>query len=207
LQQEWKRKPSLSSANALVAETERVPKEAVSRTHVSPARLRGDKLEPIVELFPEELGLDVDSQHFRETPARVALSYRGFTRGLSVRPQDILKTFRSPAHELVVVWRETRFLTEREQAAPAWTEAVTKIGQDYVPDEVDPVSRQYFDQKKLVDPTLSHHRDRRLEQAGDQLPNHPRQFNQRVEPRGNSKGIYLSDAQKARKGKIANSGR
>ena len=96
-------KPSLISANALVAEVERVPEEVISQMQVSPTRLRSDKLEPIVKLLLEELGVDVDSQHFRETPARVARFYREFTRGLSARPQDILKTFRSPAHELVVV--------------------------------------------------------------------------------------------------------
>jgi len=56
-----------------------------------------------VKSLLEELGLDVDSQHFRETPARVARFYREFTQGLTVKSQDILKTFNSPAHELVVV--------------------------------------------------------------------------------------------------------
>ncbi|MGH9738806.1 MAG: GTP cyclohydrolase I [Candidatus Acidiferrales bacterium] len=71
--------------------------------HVSTTSVRGDKLEPIVKLLLAELGVDVNNQHFRETPARVARFYREFTRGLSVKPQDILKTFDSPAHELVVV--------------------------------------------------------------------------------------------------------
>lgn len=96
-------KPSLSSANAMVGEIERVPEGTVSGMHVSTARVRNDKLERIVKLLLEELGVDVNDQHFRETPARVAQFYREFTRGLSVRPQDILKTFDSPAHEMVVV--------------------------------------------------------------------------------------------------------
>ena len=96
-------KPSLSSANALATEIESVPQGTVSGIRVSVARVRDDKLERIVQLFLEELGVDVNNQHFRETPARVARFYREFTRGLSVRPQDILKTFDSPAHELVVV--------------------------------------------------------------------------------------------------------
>lgn len=96
-------KPSLSCANTLVAQIERVPEEAIPGMQISPERPPGDKLEPIVKLLLEELGVGVESQHFRETPARVARFYREFTRGLSVRPQDILKTFRSPAQELVVV--------------------------------------------------------------------------------------------------------
>jgi AhpD family alkylhydroperoxidase len=33
-------------------------------------------------------------------------------------------------------WREAPFYTERERAALAWTEAVTQVAQDHVPDEV-----------------------------------------------------------------------
>jgi AhpD family alkylhydroperoxidase len=36
----------------------------------------------------------------------------------------------------VPVWRETPFFTERERAALAWTEAVTLVGKNHVPDEV-----------------------------------------------------------------------
>src|ERR1700737_283381 len=36
----------------------------------------------------------------------------------------------------VVVWRETPFFTDRERAALEWTEAVTLISQDHVPDAV-----------------------------------------------------------------------
>jgi GTP cyclohydrolase I len=70
---------------------------------VTPAGLRSDKLVPIVKLLLEELGVDVGSQHFRETPARVARFYREFTQGFGVIPQVILKNFRSPARELVVI--------------------------------------------------------------------------------------------------------
>ena len=36
----------------------------------------------------------------------------------------------------VVVWREAPFFTERERAALAWTEAVTLVSHDQVPDGV-----------------------------------------------------------------------
>jgi GTP cyclohydrolase IA len=67
------------------------------------ALAQGDRLAAIVRLLLLELGVDVDSQHFRETPARVARFYREFTRGFSAKPETILKTFRSQAHELVVI--------------------------------------------------------------------------------------------------------
>src|SRR3954465_11849985 len=36
----------------------------------------------------------------------------------------------------VVVWHDTPFFSERERAALEWTEAVTLLSQDHVPDDV-----------------------------------------------------------------------
>lgn len=52
-------------------------------------------------------------------------------------------------------WAETSFYTERERAALAWTEAVTLIGENHVPDEVYQSARQQFSEKELVDLTLA----------------------------------------------------
>src|SRR5574337_445908 len=41
-------------------------------------------------------------------------------------------------------WRETPFFTERERAALAWTEAVTLIADNHVPDEVYKLARESF---------------------------------------------------------------
>lgn len=62
-----------------------------------------DRLENIVRLLLQELGLDVDDQHLRETPRRVARFYREFTQGYGAKPATILKTFKSKSAELVVV--------------------------------------------------------------------------------------------------------
>lgn len=61
------------------------------------------RLEEIIRLLLVELGVNVNSEHFRDTPARVARVYQDFTRGYAARPQDILKTFRSKTDGLVVV--------------------------------------------------------------------------------------------------------
>jgi alkylhydroperoxidase family enzyme len=45
--------------------------------------------------------------------------------------------------------------TDRERAALAWTEAVTLIGKDHVPDEVFELARSQFSEKELVDLTLA----------------------------------------------------
>ena len=51
------------------------------------------------------------------------------------------------------VWCEAPFFTPRERAALAWTEAVTKVGSDHVPDEVYRLAREHFDERQLGDLT------------------------------------------------------
>lgn len=55
----------------------------------------------------------------------------------------------------LVAWEETPFFTERERAALAWTEAVTKIGEGHVPDSVYEDAHRHFNEKELVDLTLA----------------------------------------------------
>ncbi len=52
-------------------------------------------------------------------------------------------------------WREAPFYSERERAALAWTEAVTKISENHVPDDVYENARAQFSDKELVDLTLA----------------------------------------------------
>ena len=52
-------------------------------------------------------------------------------------------------------WRETPYYSARERAALEWTEAVTEIGRDHVPDEVFERARQYFSERELIDLTLA----------------------------------------------------
>jgi AhpD family alkylhydroperoxidase len=55
----------------------------------------------------------------------------------------------------VSLWREAPFYTERERAALAWTEAVTLVSIDHVPDDVYETARQHFDEKALIDLTAA----------------------------------------------------
>jgi AhpD family alkylhydroperoxidase len=54
----------------------------------------------------------------------------------------------------VVVWRETPFFTDRERAALEWTEAVTLISRDHVPDAVWEAVKPHFSDEEMVDLTL-----------------------------------------------------
>src|SRR4051812_42125396 len=55
----------------------------------------------------------------------------------------------------VSVWREAPFFTAREWATLAWTEAVTKVNVDQVPDEVYRLAREHFEERELVDLTMA----------------------------------------------------
>ena len=52
-------------------------------------------------------------------------------------------------------WREPPFYTQRERAALAWTEAVTLIAENHVPDELYEQVRQHFSEEELVNLTLA----------------------------------------------------
>lgn len=52
-------------------------------------------------------------------------------------------------------WREAPFYTERERAALEWTEALTLVSQNHVPDEVFEIARRHFSEKEIVDLTLA----------------------------------------------------
>ena len=52
-------------------------------------------------------------------------------------------------------WRETPFFTDRERAALAWAEAVTKLNDGHVPDEIYEEARKHFSEEELVDLTLA----------------------------------------------------
>ncbi len=52
-------------------------------------------------------------------------------------------------------WRETPFFTLREQAALAWTEAITLIADGHAPDDVYEEVRKQFSEEELVNLTLA----------------------------------------------------
>ncbi|MCO6495742.1 MAG: carboxymuconolactone decarboxylase family protein [Bacteroidetes bacterium] len=51
-------------------------------------------------------------------------------------------------------WRETNFYTERERAALEWTESVTLISQNHVPDSIYNSVKKHFTDKEMVALTM-----------------------------------------------------
>jgi len=52
-------------------------------------------------------------------------------------------------------WRESPLYTDRERAALAWTEAVTKLEKKNVPDDVYEEALRQFSEEELVDLTIA----------------------------------------------------
>ena len=53
----------------------------------------------------------------------------------------------------VAAWRETPFFSDRERAALAWTEALTLVAHDHVPDAVWEAVRPHFTDVELMELT------------------------------------------------------
>src|SRR5512139_837161 len=56
---------------------------------------------------------------------------------------------------LLNAWREAPFYCERERAALAWTEALTLVADNHVPDELYNEVRQHFSEDELVNLSLA----------------------------------------------------
>lgn len=52
-------------------------------------------------------------------------------------------------------WHEAPFYSERERAALAWTEAVTRVADTHVPDAVHEHVAHHFNEQELLDLTLA----------------------------------------------------
>ncbi len=55
----------------------------------------------------------------------------------------------------MAAWHEAPFFTERERAALAWTETVTRVSETHVPDSAYSDVRRCFSEQELVDLTMA----------------------------------------------------
>jgi len=56
---------------------------------------------------------------------------------------------------LLNAWREAPFYSDRERAALEWTESLTLVSENHVPDEVYEKAREHFSETELVDLALA----------------------------------------------------
>jgi AhpD family alkylhydroperoxidase len=52
-------------------------------------------------------------------------------------------------------WRESPYYSDRERAALAWTESVTRLSDGHVPDSIFEEARRHFSEKELADLALA----------------------------------------------------
>ena len=83
-------KHDLTAVATLEDRLELTPEEMPPAVRLEVTTPKSDRLAEIVKLLLQELGMDIENQHFRETPERVARFYREFTRGVCVKPETIL---------------------------------------------------------------------------------------------------------------------
>ncbi len=55
----------------------------------------------------------------------------------------------------LAAWEESPLFDEKEKAAFAWTEAVTRLNQEHVSDDLYKRTREFFSEKEIVDLTLA----------------------------------------------------
>ena len=56
---------------------------------------------------------------------------------------------------LLDAWEEAPFYSERERAALQWTEALTRVSEDHVPDAAYEAARAHFSEEELVNLSLA----------------------------------------------------
>ncbi|GJE62105.1 carboxymuconolactone decarboxylase family protein [Methylobacterium trifolii] len=86
-----------------------------------------------------------------------ASQINGCTYCIDTHAKDLLKAG-APAQKLLLLssWREASpWFTPREQAALAWTEAVTEVAKSHVPDDAFQAASTQFDEKEMADLTIA----------------------------------------------------
>jgi len=71
-------------------------------------------------------------------------------------------------------WRETPYYSDRERAALAWAEAVTRVTDTLAPDDVYELARRHFDAQRARRSDPRDGRHQRLEPAEHRVSDHPR---------------------------------
>ncbi len=99
-------------------------------------------------------------EHFDRTLLHL-VKYRasllnGCAHCLEMHAKDAIAEGEDPVRiYTLAAWEETPLFTPKERAALRWTEAVTRIHEGHVPDEVYEEVRKHFSEKELVDLTMA----------------------------------------------------
>jgi AhpD family alkylhydroperoxidase len=125
-------------------------KARLSYSEVAPEAIKG-MLE--LEQFVHTSGLERSLYELVKTRAS---QINGCAYCLDMHTKDAREAGETEQRLYVLsAWRETPFYTERERAALEWTEALTLIAENDMPDSLYEATRKYFSEKELVTLTMA----------------------------------------------------
>ena len=125
-------------------------KQRIDANSVSPAAY---KAVSALQAYVDQSGLDAK---LRELIKIRASQINGCAYCLAMHTHDARKLGETDERmHLLNAWREAPIYSAREQAALAWTEALTLITHGHVPDEVFEQVRRQFSEKEIVDLTMA----------------------------------------------------
>ena len=124
--------------------------QRIDVTKVNPAAY---KAVIALQNYVDQSGLDAKLRHLIQIRAS---QINGCAYCLAMHTRDARKHGESDERmHLLDAWREAPVFSERECAALAWTEALTLIARDHVPDAVFDEVRKQFSEKEIVDLTAA----------------------------------------------------
>ena len=122
--------------------------QRIDVTKVNPAAY---KAVIALQNYVDQSGLDAKLRHLIQIRAS---QINGCAYCLAMHARDARKHGESDERmHLLDAWREAPVFSERECAALAWTEALTLVAKDHVPDAVYDEVRKQFSEKEIVDLT------------------------------------------------------
>ena len=124
--------------------------QRIDVTKVNPAAY---KAVIALQNYVDQSGLDAKLRHLIQIRAS---QINGCAYCLAMHARDARKHGESDERmHLLDAWREAPVFSERECAALAWTEALTLVAKDHVPDAVYDEVRKQFSEKEIVDLTAA----------------------------------------------------
>jgi AhpD family alkylhydroperoxidase len=124
--------------------------QRIDFTKVTPAAL---KAVSALQAYVDQSGLDAK---LRELIKIRASQINGCAYCPAMHTRDARKLGEADERmHLLDAWREAPIYTAKEQAALAWTEALSKVTEGHFPDEVFDQVRKQFSEKEIVDLTAA----------------------------------------------------
>ena len=124
--------------------------QRIDVTKVNPAAY---KAVIALQNYVDQSGLDAKLRHLIQIRAS---QINGCAHCIAMHTRDARKHGESDERmHLLDAWREAPVFSERECAALAWTEALTLVAKDHVPDAVYDEVRKQFSEKEIVDLTAA----------------------------------------------------